>query len=65
MTRILLNIYIMLRNSIRWRGLLHYKPNNTNLRQYPLVVSSISCALRERKDERRLEGDCLLTVTNA
>ena len=30
-------------------GLLHYKPMNTNLWQYPLVVSSICCAPREKK----------------
>ena len=36
-------------------GLLHYKPRNTNLWQYPLVVSSISYAPRERKGKRWLE----------
>ena len=45
-------------------GLLHYKPRNTNLQQYPLVDSRISCAPRERKDKRWLERDCVLTETN-
>ena len=45
-------------------GSLHYKPRNTNVWQYPLVVSSISYALRERKGKRWLERDCVLTVTN-
>ena len=31
-------------------GLLHYKPRNTNLWQYPLAVSSISCAPRKREE---------------
>ena len=30
-------------------GLLHYKPRNTNLWQYPLVVSSICYAPRKKK----------------
>ena len=45
-------------------GLLHYKPRNTNLQQYPLVVSSISCASRERRGKRWLKRYCVLTVTN-
>ena len=36
-------------------GLLHYKPRNTNLQQYPIVVSSTSCASGERKDMRWLK----------
>ena len=34
----------------RCSGLLHYKPRNTNLWQYPLAVSSISCAPRKREE---------------
>ena len=39
-------------------GLLHFKPRNTNLQQYPLVIYRISCASRERKVKRWLCINC-------
>ena len=45
-------------------GLLHQKPRNANLQQYPLVVSGISRAPRTRKDKCWIERDRGLTVTN-
>ena len=41
---------------------LQYKPRNTNLQHYPLVVSRIWCASRAGKVKRWLGRYCVLTV---